>query len=188
MQSKFPLLKRSIWGFLSLVALVFGYLGILQLTGNFHEVVPGELYRSAQLSGKQIIKKSDQHSIRTIINLRGDNKGETWYDHEIESAQLLGLHHVDFRMSSGRQLNQAEVAQLIRIMREAPKPILIHCKGGADRTGLASALYLAAIKKQGKFEAKKQLSFMYGHTPFLFLKTIAMDNTFESTTSILGYN
>ncbi|MFD2031462.1 tyrosine-protein phosphatase [Ancylobacter dichloromethanicus] len=49
-------------------------------------------------------------------------------------------------------------------MKDAKKPILIHCQAGADRSGLASALYLAAIKKNSaEAEAEAQLSIRYGH-------------------------
>lgn len=42
---------KAIAGSACTTALVFGgYLGVLQLTGNFHEVLPAELYRSALLS------------------------------------------------------------------------------------------------------------------------------------------
>jgi hypothetical protein len=65
-------------------------------------------------------------------------------------------------------------------MSTLPKPMLIHCWGGADRTGLASALYLYGVKHQGSDQAAEQLSWRYGHLPYLWWsKTRAMDNTFN---------
>ena len=124
--------------------------------------------------------------IRTIINLRGDNSGHHWYDTEIAEAKALNIGHIDFHMSSARELTQAQAAQLVEIMRNAPKPILIHCQAGADRTGLASALYLAAIAKTNEATAEGQMSIIYGHLPFSFTRAYAMDRTFEKLEPWLG--
>jgi len=51
-------------------------------------------------------------------------------------------------------------------MEKIPKPFVLHCKSGADRAGLVSALYLIVIKKLSVAEAKKQLSFKYLHLDF----------------------
>ena len=39
----------------------------------------------------------------------------------------------------------------------------MHCKSGADRAGLASALYLMHVENKPVAEAKKQLSLRYLH-------------------------
>ena len=51
-------------------------------------------------------------------------------------------------------------------MDKIPKPFVLHCKSGADRAGLVSAMYLIAQKKLPVSEAKKQLSFKYLHLDF----------------------
>lgn len=174
---------RSVLGFLLLGGI---YLGIEQLIGNFHTVVPGELYRAAQLDASQIAGVQKKFGIRTIINLRGESRGE-WYKKEIEESQALGVHHIDFGLSASRELTQTQVEQLIALMRDAPKPILVHCRGGADRSGLASALYVAAIAKGGEEAAEAQLSPYYGHFPIPFTPSWAMDQTFERIEPWLGF-
>jgi protein tyrosine/serine phosphatase len=67
--------------------------------------------------------------------------------------------------------------KIVQMMKDAPKPLLIHCKAGADRTSLASALYLHAVKNDKN--AEKQISILYGHFPWLGSKTGAMDRSFE---------
>ena len=42
-------------------------------------------------------------------------------------------------------------------------PTLIHCKSGADRAGLMSALYLLIAKERPAREAMGQLDWKYGH-------------------------
>lgn len=168
--------------------LIGGYLGYVQLTDNFAPVVAGEVFRSAQLSRGSLQDYVHREGIRSIINLRGENAGKPWYDEEISAAKELGIQHVDFRMSARRELDQSQVEQLITLMDEAPKPVLIHCKAGADRTGLASALYVAAIAKHGEDAAERQLSIYYGHLSLPFIPEFAMDRTFEAMEPWLGFS
>lgn len=168
--------------------LIGGYLGYVQLTDNFAPVVAGEVFRSAQLSRGSLQDYVQREGIRSIINLRGENAGKPWYNEEISAAKELGIQHIDFRMSARRELDQSQVEQLITLMQKAPKPVLIHCKAGADRTGLASALYVAAIAKHGEDAAERQLSIYYGHLSLPFIPEFAMDRTFEAMEPWLGFS
>ena len=99
----------------------------------------------------------------------------------------LGLAHFDFRMSAKTELSPAEAEALLALMEAAPKPLLIHCQSGADRTGLAAALYVAAVKRWGEAAAEAQLSLLYGHVAAPFAKGWAMTSTFEALEPALGY-
>lgn len=90
-------------------------------------------------------------------------------------------------MSARRELSAAKAAKLIVLMKGAQKPILIHCKAGADRSGLASALYMAAIARVGEATAEGQLSIRFGHFSLPFIPEFAMDRTFEALEPSLGY-
>ncbi|MGE0652634.1 MAG: tyrosine-protein phosphatase, partial [Alphaproteobacteria bacterium] len=152
----------------------------LQVTGNYHQVIAGELYRAAQPNSEQLVRYRNSDGIRTVLNLRGGASGKTWYDDEIATSRRLGLVHVDFRMSSSRDLTQARAEELITLMRGLPKPLLIHCQAGADRSGLAAALYLAAIANRPEEDAESQLSLRFGHIGIPLLSASwAMDRSFE---------
>jgi protein tyrosine/serine phosphatase len=90
-------------------------------------------------------------------------------------------------MSAGQQLTQDRAAKLVAILKHAERPILIHCNGGADRSGLVSALYLAAIAQQGEKAAESQISIRYGHISLPFAPAYAMDVTFEALEPWLGF-
>ena len=62
-------------------------------------------------------------------------------------------------------------------MDKISKPFVLHCKSGADRAGLVSAMYLIVQKKLSVTEAKKQLSFKYLHLDFT--KTGILDYIFD---------
>lgn len=171
--------RGAIVALVAFAAVAGGFYAHMLWTTNFHPVIAGELYRSSQPSAATIAEFQKQYGIKTIINLRGNNSGRHWYDKEVAEAKQLDINHIDFRMSSNKELTQAQAARLVEIMRDAPKPILIHCQAGADRTGLASALYLAAIAKTSEATAGNQISIVYGHVSLPFMGAYAMDRTFE---------
>ena len=169
-------------------ALAFtAYLGFEQIIGNFHTVVENEVYRSAQFTSDDLEKYYQQHHIKSVLNLRGENPHKEWYRREMESSKKLGIAHIDFAMSAKRELNTQQAQQLVEIMRNAPKPMLIHCMSGADRTGLASAIYLASIAHKKEWQAERQLWMDYGHLPLYFNASYAMDRTFERLEPLFGY-
>ncbi|WP_445503787.1 dual specificity protein phosphatase family protein [Microvirga sp. G4-2] len=181
-------LQRAAASFAGL-SLVFGvFLGHFQLNGNFHPVVIGEVYRSAQPTPEALARYVKEQGIRSVINLRGNNAGADWYDAEVASARAQGVALYDFGMSARKQIDQQRAQQLIDLMNKAEKPVLIHCQGGADRSGLASALYLAAIAKAGEEVAESQMSLRYGHISLPVLASYAMDKTFEALEPWLGFN
>jgi len=172
-----------------LICAVYGlYAALLQYTGNFHTVIDGELYRSAQPSNQQISDYQNLYGIKTVLNLRGNHQGLRWYEDEALHARALGLTFVDFRMSDSRELTKDDAVALVQILRDAKKPILLHCRSGADRTGLVSALYLSAIAKKSEAEAEGQMALKFGHISLPYLsKAFAMDQSFENLETWLGY-
>lgn len=181
--------RRWRWTWFAIVVLgTVGYLAGLQWTGNIHTVVPGRLYRSATLSAPDLDALLVQDGIRTIINLRGRGAGQAWHDEERRTAEKRGVRLVDLPWSAGRQLTDAEVATFFRTVRSAKAPILIHCKSGADRTGLAVSLFLAKFEHASEEAAEAELSIRYGHFSIPFLsQAYAMDETWERLEPRLGF-
>lgn len=183
---------RRLGNFLKMAAVtaaifIAGIVGFHLAGNNFHAVIADEVYRSAQPSAEDIERFHTEYGIATIINLRGKNAGSEWYDREIKTSGKLGIAHIDFKMSASKELTPEQARTLIRLMQDAKKPLLIHCQAGADRTGLASALYLAAIAKKNEQTAEGQLSLRYGHVAIPVIGTAEMDWTFEKMEPHLGY-
>ncbi len=135
--------KRAFRISLAIGAAIAIYCGHLGLTENFHTVVAGKLYRSAQPSPESIARWHHRYGIKTIVNLRGAHPKSDWYRNERGAAQALGIRLIDYRMSSSRDLSAADIEELLSILSEVDTPVLIHCKNGVDRSGLVSAFYVA---------------------------------------------
>lgn len=138
---------------------------LLSLTAcrNFHEVEEGKFYRSGQLSGDEFQAVIDSFGIKTIINLRGPNPGEEWYDDEMIVAQRNGVAHYDIGMGASVIPQRESLIALLDAYKEAERPILIHCMAGADRSGEASAIYQMIYQGKTKKEALKMLTPKYLH-------------------------
>lgn len=182
-----PRILKGINILIGLVLCVGAHITVLVFSGNFHAVVDGEAYRSAQPSPAALKKMIKRYSLKSVINLRGRRSDKEWYQKEVAAASESHIQHIDFKMASSEELSPEQVTELIRIMRDAPKPVLIHCDHGINRSGLASALYLAAIKKGSERDSELQLSPMYGYWPLLFLPTYAMFDSWENAESRFGF-
>jgi len=169
-------------------ALAIGiFLSTLQLFGNFDEVIAGEYYRAAQPTPAKLAKYVKKYGIKTVLNLRGLNTKYQWYRDEIAEAERLGVKFVDFKMSARRELTDAQTEQLIAILQDVPKPILVHCKSGSDRTGLISAIYVYKIAGRGEALADRQISFRYGHIGIPYVsEAFAMDRNWEKLEKIFA--
>lgn len=163
----------------TLLVLGGGFL-VIEYDGNIHTLVEGKAFRSAQLNEDELKHLVAQHGIRSILNLRGTSLGQPWYEKEVATADELGLVHIDYGISANLPVSLEKMHRILELLDKAPKPVLIHCKSGADRTGLVSALYLAA-NGQSESRARSELSVRYGHLPFFGVagNTQAMDDSLD---------
>ncbi|NDW53595.1 tyrosine-protein phosphatase [Aliiroseovarius sp. PrR006] len=100
--------------------------------------------------------------IKTVINLRGESK-LSHYLFEAEACRDYGMTLIDHQMTAYAAKERKVYLDLLDIMERAEKPFLVHCKSGADRTGIASALYLLDQCGATPDEARAQLSLKYAH-------------------------
>jgi protein tyrosine/serine phosphatase len=153
------------------------YCGILIWRGNIHVVEDGQFYRSAQLSRQEFANEIEAYHIRSVLNLRGANPGQSWYEDELAVTRAHDASHYDVGISAEDTVPGDKIEQIIAVLRHAPKPLLVHCRSGADRTGLVAALYRYVILWQSAATAEQELALRYGHFPYLTSKTGAMDQS-----------
>ena len=105
---------------------------------NLHRITP-TLYRSEQPTALGF-RNLEKLGIRTVINLRAFNSD----DDEVRGTSL----HTERVKIVTWNIEDEHVIAVMRLLRESANgPFLIHCKHGADRTGLMSAMY--RILEQG---------------------------------------
>lgn len=120
-----------------------------------------EAWRAAQPAPHQIgtLAKS---GVKTIVNLRGVRScGSYWL--EQAACDRLGLKLVDHQLRSRATPSKDELRSTRELLERLEYPILIHCKSGADRAGLMSVLYRHVRQGEPIEQAKRELSWRYGH-------------------------
>jgi lipid-A-disaccharide synthase-like uncharacterized protein/protein tyrosine/serine phosphatase len=125
-----------------LALLHVGYLG-----ENFHSMTDGVCYRSAQLSPETLRARVTENGIKTVINLRGSSKKE-WHEKQEEVLNELDVDLHDIAFDTERLPTPQNVALLLDTFRTAPKPFLLHCSHGVDRTGIAAVLFKTVVEQE----------------------------------------
>lgn len=140
----FRAIKKVFLAILAVVGLLFlfllGHLGYNFFTGNVHLVVPGKVYRTAQLDHAGLKKYTKLYGIKTIVNLRGAWKTNHWYQVESRFVKKHRIAYYSPQFSAYILPSKKALLDLVRVIETAPKPMMVHCEGGADRAGMASAI------------------------------------------------
>jgi protein tyrosine phosphatase (PTP) superfamily phosphohydrolase (DUF442 family) len=124
------------------------------LEENLHPVVPGKIYRSAQPSASELEAMIDELGLRSILNLRGERGGREWLEAEQEVAARRGVEHHSVRLNADRMPPSQRLREVVRVLDEAPRPLLFHCQGGVERSGLVGAL--AVLLTGGDLDAARR--------------------------------
>lgn len=140
------------------------------LWSNMEQITPG-VWRSNQPTAARF-DRIRAAGIRTILNLRGPSQNP-YYLFEQESCAAAGITLLAMPFKASRAPSTAAILDLIAHFRAMPQPFLIHCKSGADRAGLASAIYLLAIENRPLRDARAMLSTRFIH--FRWFKTGVLD-------------
>jgi len=136
---------------------------------NFHWVVPGEAARAMQAWAGGLVPFLQRRGIRALINLRGRNDDLSWWQKETAATGAAGIAHLDAMLDSRKLPTREMLVRLVECFDTAPKPFLLKCSGGQDRTSFAAALYL--VHRSG-WPAMAQAQAQFARFPYLhFPKT-----------------
>jgi protein tyrosine/serine phosphatase len=107
------------------------------------------------------VKAWRDRGIRTIVNLRvGVDAHHVLED---EACDRYGVKHVRHGLTALEAPSREQVLGAKALFEQIEYPAMIHCKSGADRAGVMSALYLHFRHKQPISEAMRQLDLKFGH-------------------------
>jgi protein tyrosine/serine phosphatase len=112
--------------------------------------VDAALYRGAQPSAEQF-KALKAMGVKTVVNLR-----ESGTDEPV--CRELGLNYVAIPMTV-LSAREEHILAFLKVMSDPTNyPVYVHCKHGADRTGLMCAMYRVTAQGWEKDEAIRELT------------------------------
>ena len=128
---------------------------------NWAVVAPGKLYRCNHPTPARLRAAQRRFGLKTLINLRGQRAcGSDALSRQ--AAAQLGLHHIDAPFESRGAPHRDRILRFASLLETIAYPAVMHCKSGADRTGLAAGLYI--LLNGGTAEqALRHLSWRHGH-------------------------
>ena len=97
-----------------------------------------------------------------MITLRGERAGCGSDRLGRIAAREAGLVQLDAPFESRGAPHKDRILRLVHLLEAAEEPILIHCKSGADRTGLVAGIWLL-LQGAPVAAAMAQLSLRHGH-------------------------
>lgn len=119
-------------------------------------VVPGEIYRSGQLSPTLIQKMLKTHDIELVVHLGVHDPDNPAHVAEQEAVEALGIERRVFPLRGDGTGDIGNYAQAIWAMVEARRqgrPVLVHCAAGAYRTGGTIASYRMLVEGMAPADA-----------------------------------
>ncbi len=128
---------------------------------NWAVVEAGVLYRCNHPTPGRLRAAKRRFGLKTLINLRGHRACGSDALSRAEAARL-GLVHIDAPLESRGAPHRDRILRLAEIFERMQAPAVMHCKSGADRTGLAAGLYIL-MRGGTAAQALRQLSWRYGH-------------------------
>jgi uncharacterized protein (TIGR01244 family) len=170
-----PEQRRSAW-----LDLLFRDQGIWRLFWKNRRKFADQAWRSNQPMPHDIRWAAEQ-GIRTIINARHDAGRHGGHALAKEAALNAGLGYVTLESSpvfSRAAPSRDALLRVADILREAPGPVLIHCKSGADRAGFLSALFRIVVEGHAVRDAASELTLRHLH--FARSKTGILDAVYAA--------
>lgn len=128
---------------------------------NFYPL-GGGMFRCSQPNPFQFVRYRKQYGIKSVLNLRGPNPYGS-YPLEQEICQKLDIQMVDLPIYSRRSPRREEILALKTVFANLEYPALLHCKSGADRAGIGSALYRLLHLGHPIDAVLPELHLKYGH-------------------------
>lgn len=152
-------------------------LAALSACANLHTVEEDRVYRSAQPDGYHLRKWIWRYDLETVVRLRGGDAEDEDYNDEIDAVRAAGIDFVQVSLSATRFPDKEQLLALCDLFDRARYPLLLHCRAGADRAGMASAIYVL-LRTSDLDRAREELAlFPYGHTGLL--GTGKLDQVFD---------
>lgn len=121
---------------------------------NFGKVSPF-LYRGGQPKdgGYEALSKL---GVKMVVNLRQES--ETDVAAERKAVEALGMRYVSIPWRGFDKPNDKHIAEFLQLIRANPEtPVFVHCRRGAERTGVMVASYRMAMQQWTPEQALEEM-------------------------------
>ncbi len=159
--------------------------GFLRLLYHNFFKIDDNIYRCNMPTPQRIRKYKNVLGIKTIINCRGTKRDGGWLL-ESEACEKYDIELINLNARSRAAPDKELIMRADEMFKRIKYPALIHCKSGADRAGIVSALYKLLYCKESPKNAKKQLSLKFLHIKHA--KTGILDKFIEEYENFLNKN
>jgi protein-tyrosine phosphatase len=153
---------------------------------NFCVVAPGVLWRGARptrAGAKWLIEQR----VGSVVSVQVDSLPafeaaipREDFAHSVSYYQMRGFSPLQILTRS--QLDE-HMATFVAIVKDAPKPIYVHCRAGVDRTGVVAAAYRVLIEGTSAQDAIADMARF--HSPWQRIDARYLRSVAEHRTEIL---
>lgn len=137
-------------------------------------IAPG-IYRANHPDARMLARWKSR-GIVEVISLRAASGAV--HKFEAETCEALGLRLHSVNLAARSAPNPMQLLRLLDLFDAVERPALVHCKSGADRTGLAAAMWKIHVEGCPVAEAKRALGFRHLHIKSS--KTGVLDRVLEA--------
>jgi tyrosine-protein phosphatase SIW14 len=116
---------------------------------NLYKVDEG-IFRCEQPDQKSFQQLADL-GIKSVLNLRNKHSDSLFLQDSPLNCFKVNMEAKD--------IADDEIVQALKALKDAPKPIVVHCKHGADRTGVVIAMYRVVFQDWTKEKAIGELKY-----------------------------
>jgi tyrosine-protein phosphatase SIW14 len=138
------------------------------------------IYRSEQ-PNKKGFKELEAMGVKSVISFRRVKD-----DRKKAKGTGIKIQRIPLR---SKELTEEQIIEALRMISDAPKPVLIHCFHGSDRTGVISAAYRVVFEDWSKDKAIDEMryeDFGYHEKWYPFLVDMIQDLDVEKIRTELG--
>ena len=138
-----------------------------QFPKNFHKINEN-IFRSGQPDEDEFESLCTFYGLRSVLNLRESNSDKKMINavNKRHSAPAVTLYNVP--LDTGK-ISETDLYKILTVIRDAPKPLLIHCRLGSNRTGCAVAAYRIVFENWSVEKAISELMKPeYGHHRYIY--------------------
>jgi hypothetical protein len=113
----------------------------------------GKLYRSERLERDQLEQVIRRFGIKSILNVRGEASGESWYENEISLSKNLHLTHFDYGLSASDPVTIEQINEIVHFLRDGSA--YTHRSSLAPRPSYACTMPSLHSQEKHEFRARR---------------------------------